>query len=159
MKPLRQFLLQFRALTRFGSLGWPLAACAAVLAVWSVADNRLAQERSAPRAGLQASGFSQASSAAAPPGVIESGRVLLAAYQCGACHRIEGVSGAQGTHGPALTQWRRRSYIAGSVPNTPERLAAWIVDPSALVPGTAMPQMGVTPHDARQMAAYLFRPE
>jgi cytochrome c2 len=32
----------------------------------------------------------------------------------------------------------------------------WIVDPAALVPGTKMPSMGVSPDDAHAMAAYLL---
>jgi cytochrome c2 len=32
----------------------------------------------------------------------------------------------------------------------------WIVDPKALHPGTTMPAMGVSPDDARHMAAYLY---
>jgi cytochrome c len=50
----------------------------------------------------------------------------------------------------------RRSYIAGHLPNRPDTLAQWIVAPAALVPGTAMPAMGVSPQDARDMAAYLL---
>jgi cytochrome c2 len=41
------------------------------------------------------------------------------------------------------------------VPNTDAQLQRWLVDPPALVPGTAMPAMGVTPADARDLAAYL----
>ncbi len=88
-----------------------------------------------------------------------AGRRLLEAYQCGACHRIHGVSGAQGTQGPALLQWGQRSYIAGRVPNTQPLLAAWLVQPAQLVPGTPMPSMGVTPQHAQQMAAYLLQAE
>ena len=36
-----------------------------------------------------------------------------------------------------------------------ENLVRWIIDPSAVVPGTLMPSMGVTPADARAIAAYL----
>ena len=55
-----------------------------------------------------------------------------------------------------LTGWARRSYIAGRLPNRPELLARWIVAPQALVPGTQMPRMGVSPAEAQAMAAYLF---
>jgi cytochrome c1 len=55
-----------------------------------------------------------------------------------------------------LSAWRHRSYIAGRLPNRPDVLARWIAAPQALVPGTAMPSMGVSPEDARAMAAYLF---
>lgn len=87
---------------------------------------------------------------------VERGRQLLAQYQCGACHAIPGVAAARGEVAQPLAAWRQRSYIAGRLPNRPEMLAQWIVAPQALVPGTAMPSMGVSPADAQAMAAYLF---
>jgi len=50
----------------------------------------------------------------------------------------------------------RRSYIAGEVPNGPDALARWIMSPQSLVPGTPMPDMGVSERDAQDMAAYLL---
>jgi len=86
-----------------------------------------------------------------------AGQRLLAQYQCGSCHAIPGVAAIrQQTSGPELTAFGRRSYIAGHVPNRPDTLARWIADPAALVPGTPMPAMGVSPTDARDMAAYLL---
>lgn len=84
------------------------------------------------------------------------GRRLLAQYQCGSCHAIPGVEAARGQDGPPLEGFGRRSYIAGHVPNAPDALARWIVEPHALAPGTTMPAMGVAPDDARAMAAYLL---
>jgi cytochrome c len=86
----------------------------------------------------------------------ERGRLLLAQYQCGSCHTIPEVQAARGRTGPTLAAFGRRSYIAGQVPNGPEHLVRWIVAPAALVPGTIMPAMGVSPEDARDMAAYLL---
>lgn len=85
----------------------------------------------------------------------ERGRLLAAQYQCGRCHIIPGVAAARGTLAVSLASFGRRSYIAGHVPNTDALLQRWLVDPPALVPGTAMPAMGVTPADARDLAAYL----
>jgi len=87
---------------------------------------------------------------------IELGRQLLAQYQCGTCHAIPAVDAAQGTTGPSLVAFGKRSYIAGQHPNLPDNLVRWIVDPPALVPGTKMPSMGVSPDDAHAMAAYLL---
>lgn len=84
------------------------------------------------------------------------GKLLLAQYQCGSCHQIPGVAAARGTLGPALESYGRRSYIAGQIPNHPDALARWIVDPASMKPGTAMPAMGVSAADARDMAAYLY---
>jgi cytochrome c len=87
---------------------------------------------------------------------VQRGRELLAQYQCGACHTIEGVPAARGQTAQAVTAWSRRSYIAGRLPNRPDVLAQWITAPHTLVPGTNMPSMGVSPADAQAMAAYLF---
>ena len=89
-------------------------------------------------------------------GSIERGRALLAQYQCGSCHARNGVASARGQTASPLAQWRKRSYIAGRLPNRPEVLVQWIAAPQSLVPGTAMPSMGVSPADAQAMAAYLF---
>ena len=91
-----------------------------------------------------------------PGGDVGRGKLLLAQYQCGSCHQIAGVAAARGTLAPALDSYGRRSYIAGQIPNRPDALARWIVDPAAMKPGTAMPAMGVSAADARDMAAYLY---
>lgn len=86
----------------------------------------------------------------------ERGRLLLAQYQCGSCHSIPGVASAGGRVASSLKGFGARSYIAGRLANRPQTLARWIQDPKALVPDTAMPNMAVTPDDARDMAAYLL---
>ena len=85
----------------------------------------------------------------------QRGRLLLAQYQCGSCHVIPEVAAARGQVGPGLAAFGRRSYIAGHVPNNVDALARWIVEPAALAPGTAMPSMGVSMADARDMAVFL----
>lgn len=87
---------------------------------------------------------------------VERGRELLAQYQCGTCHRIPGVLAARGDVAQPLDAWGRRSYIAGRLPNRADWLERWIAAPQAVIPGTAMPSMGVSPVDARAMAAYLL---
>jgi cytochrome c len=86
---------------------------------------------------------------------IESGRLLLRQYGCGGCHHIPGVAAARGNVGPPLTRLAKRVYLAGTLPNTPENLAAWIRHPQAFDPRTAMPDMQVTEAHARAMVAYL----
>ncbi|MFC4932359.1 c-type cytochrome [Massilia sp. GCM10023247] len=83
------------------------------------------------------------------------GQRLMAQYQCTACHAIPEVPGAAGNAGPPLERFGRRSYIAGGIPNTPANLARWLDNPQAMKPGTAMPDLGVSPGEARHMAAYL----
>lgn len=87
---------------------------------------------------------------------IEDGHRLLRAYGCSACHTIPGVGEARAYVGPPLDEWSRRRYIAGALPNTPDNLNQWIVDPQAIEPGTAMPTLGVSEDEARLMGAYLY---
>lgn len=94
--------------------------------------------------------------AAAERALVERGRALLTQYQCGSCHAIPGVAAAGGKAAQPLAAWSQRSYIAGRLPNRADTLVRWIVAPQALVPGTAMPSMGVSTADAQAMAAYLF---
>ena len=91
-----------------------------------------------------------------PGGDAEKGKLALAAYGCGSCHTIPGVRGADGEVGPPLTGFARRSYIAGEVPNTAPYLIRWIETPQSIEPGTAMPNLGVTEAEARNIAAYLY---
>lgn len=91
-----------------------------------------------------------------PAGDAADGKGDIAKYGCGSCHMIPGVERADGTVGPPLIAWSRRVYIAGEVPNTPDFLVRWIEVPQAIEPGTAMPNLGVTEQDARDIAAYLY---
>lgn len=85
-----------------------------------------------------------------------NGRRLLYSYGCGSCHAIPGVGEADGTIGPPLRGFGNRSYIAGVLQNTPENLFRWIAQPQELQPGNAMPDLGVTQEQARDIAAYLY---
>ncbi len=87
------------------------------------------------------------------------GQIVLRQYACHACHRIEGVVGPDTSVGPALADWRSRRYIAGTLPNTPENLVRWIVDPAGVSPETLMPDLGVPEAHAREMAEFLFAQE
>lgn len=86
----------------------------------------------------------------------QHGQALINHYGCGACHTIPGISGADGLVGPPLDHWSRRSFIAGIMRNNPQNLMHWIEHPQQVVPGVDMPDMGVTPKDARDIAAYLY---
>ena len=85
----------------------------------------------------------------------ERGRRLMAQYQCGRCHAIPGVAGARGRLAVPLDKFGLRSYIAGRIPNGRAVLERWIVDPPSLVPGTLMPNLGVSAAEAHDIAAYL----
>lgn len=84
------------------------------------------------------------------------GRALLRSYGCASCHVIPGVRDANSHVGPPLAGFAERHFIAGSLPNTPADLVAFIVDPAGMRPRTAMPDVQATPEDALDMAAYLF---
>lgn len=81
---------------------------------------------------------------------------LLRKYGCQTCHTIPGVVGANGLVGPPLAGIASRAYIAGVLPNAPDNLLRWIRDPKGVDAKTAMPNTGVTPSDARHIAAYLY---
>jgi cytochrome c1 len=89
-------------------------------------------------------------------GSVADGRRLIASYGCGACHAIPGIPGADALAGPPLDRFYERSYIAGQLANTADNLIQWIQDPQRIEPGTAMPNLGVSPDEARDMAAYLY---
>jgi cytochrome c1 len=90
-----------------------------------------------------------------PGGDADRGEAAMGLYGCAACHTIPGVAGANTSVGPPLTDFAYRQYIAGELTNTPDNLVRWIMDPQGVEPGTAMPNMGVTEADARDIAAYL----
>jgi cytochrome c2 len=84
------------------------------------------------------------------------GEALIRSYGCGSCHTVPGMDDAKGLVGPPLTQFARRVYVAGVLRNVPDNLTAWLTNPQAIVPGNAMPNLGVSEGDARDMAAYLY---
>jgi cytochrome c2 len=81
---------------------------------------------------------------------------LMRKYGCQSCHTIPGVVGANGLVGPPLAGIASRSYIGGVLPNAPDNMLRWIQDPKKVDSLTAMPNVGVTPSDARHIAAYLY---
>jgi cytochrome c2 len=84
------------------------------------------------------------------------GAAVIRKDSCGACHDIPGIRAARGVVGPPLERFSRRAYIAGFLPNTPSNLERWILDPKDVEPHTAMPKLGLTETEARDVAAYLF---
>lgn len=89
-------------------------------------------------------------------GNAEHGKELISSYGCGACHMIPGIQGARGLVGPPLMYFSQRTMIAGELPNTPENVERWIENPKAVEPKTAMPDLGLSPEQASDIAAYLY---
>jgi cytochrome c2 len=91
-----------------------------------------------------------------PGGNVERGKEQIVAVGCGACHVINGIPTARGQVGPALSGVASRAVIAGVLPNTPDNLTRWIEDAPSISPQTAMPNLGLSQAQARDIAAYLY---
>jgi len=89
-------------------------------------------------------------------GDADHGKQLIQSYGCGSCHTIPGIHTAQGTVGPPLMFFSRRTMIAGELPNSPANLVRWIRNPKMIEPGTAMPALGLSDYEAHDVAAYLY---
>lgn len=89
-------------------------------------------------------------------GNAERGQKLIPTYGCGTCHAIPGIEDANGQVGPPLAGIGQRSFIGGVLANTPDNMIRWLRDPPAVDSLTAMPNMGISEHDARDIAAYLY---
>jgi cytochrome c1 len=86
----------------------------------------------------------------------ERGHDLIVEKGCGTCHTIGGVERADGDVGPRLVDFRRKRRIAGRLPNNPDAVVRWLLDPQAVKPTTLMPNLHLTPQQARDIAAYLY---
>ena len=86
----------------------------------------------------------------------QRGKAAIGKYGCSSCHTIPGVRGASALVGPNLNQVASRMYIAGVLPNTPDNMIRWVQHPRDVDPLTAMPNLGVTDGDARDIAGYLY---
>lgn len=89
-------------------------------------------------------------------GNAQRGAKLIGSIGCGSCHNIPGIDGADGKVGPPLTDIGERRFIAGVLSNTPGNMIVWLKNPQAVVPGNAMPDLGLTDKEARDIAAYLY---
>jgi cytochrome c len=125
-----------RFLTGLGTI----AAAAAILVAVIVLST---QDEPAPR-------FAIASASAG------RGKAAIEAYGCGSCHTIPGVEGADATVGPPLDGFAERTYVAGVLPNLPGPLARWIMHPQQIIPGNAMPELGIGRRESRDIAQYLY---
>ena len=86
----------------------------------------------------------------------DRGKTAMQRYGCGTCHTIPGVPGAVASVGPPLDAIANRTYLAGRLINTPANMMKWIRVPQSIDPKTAMPDMGVSESDGRDIAAYLY---
>ncbi len=89
-------------------------------------------------------------------GDADQGAVVIARSACGSCHVIPGIPLADGTVGPSLSSFGKRMVIAGRLPNSAPNLVLWLQHPQQVAPHNAMPDMGLSTGEARDVAAYLY---
>ena len=89
-------------------------------------------------------------------GDAQRGADLIGKYGCGNCHDIPNIANAHGNVGPPLTRVGARTYLAGFIRNSPDSMARWLQDPQRVLPGNAMPTMGISEKEARDMTAFLY---
>lgn len=88
----------------------------------------------------------------------------LAQNQCGICHTLRGVPGAQGLVGPDLTHvGGRTSIMAGVRENSEANIRDWLLRPDYHKPGNTMYKAGykamnieMTENEATVLAKYLY---
>ena len=100
--------------------------------------------------------YEKAQIAAETGGDIARGKQLVQQYGCTSCHDIPNVSGPRGMVGPPLTHIASRQFIGGKLPNTPENLMRWLQNPQAVDPANAMPNLGLTADQSRDITAFLY---
>ena len=91
------------------------------------------------------------------PGTAQArrGRQVFLSQPCSACHRLRGTA-ASSDIGPDLTHLEtRKTLAAGTIPNDPGHLAAWIVDPQHFKPGNKMPALTLGGTAFADLLAYL----
>jgi cytochrome c len=88
-----------------------------------------------------------------------TGQKLISTVGCGACHEIPGIAAAHGQIGPSLANFQKQAMIAGVMSNSAPNLIRWLQDPRAVDSQTAMPQLGLTEEQARDIAAFLYGPK
>lgn len=86
----------------------------------------------------------------------DHGQSALHKYGCISCHTVDGISG-DASVGPPLVRMAARSYLAGNLENSAANITRFIQHPRQVHNDTAMPEMGVTDQDARDIAAYLYQ--
>jgi cytochrome c oxidase subunit 2 len=83
------------------------------------------------------------------------GQEIFLSKPCVMCHSVRGTP-AGGHVAPDLTHvGSRQTIAAGALPLSRGTLAAWIVDPQGIKPGTNMPLIKLDPDEVEPLARYL----
>lgn len=134
---------------------WDVVAFMKVLPTLSPSDYENWNIQHQPRP-AQAPEVSAPPEQEALPGNATAGKQALHQYLCATCHVIPGIVGANRSVGPPLAGIANRQYIAGVLPNTPANMLRWLRQPTKVDPLSAMPDLGVSEQDARDIAAFLY---
>jgi cytochrome c oxidase subunit 2 len=93
---------------------------------------------------------------AKPPAAQSEGEKLFLAKGCVGCHSLNAYEAPKGLIGPNLANVGARTHIAaGTLENTDENLAHWIMNPQSIKQGVLMPNLGITADEAKALVAYL----
>ncbi len=85
-----------------------------------------------------------------------AGRAAFLAESCINCHRVRGTP-ARGSYAPDLTHLMSRQTLAsGLVPNDPENLRRWILNPQQVKTGCLMPAFGLEAQRREAIVDYLL---
>jgi putative membrane protein len=137
-----------------------VAAMSVLFIKWLDPPSRRTVQRRAATAAVAGivslAGCKDSPAVAVAAGDVARGRAATSEMGCGACHVIAGLEGADGRVGPPLAGVRNRAIIGGALPNTPENMMLWIEDPPSIAPNTAMPNLGVSRQQARDIVSYLY---
>jgi cytochrome c oxidase subunit 2 len=83
------------------------------------------------------------------------GQQVFLTSPCMMCHKIQGTD-AGGAVGPDLTHIASRPTLAaGTLENTRDHLASWVLDSQKIKPGNRMPQNNLEPQDLQALLDYL----
>jgi cytochrome c oxidase subunit 2 len=87
--------------------------------------------------------------------VRQKGAAIFQSKACVMCHTVRGSS-AGSRVGPDLTHFASRKSIASAtLPMSRGNIAAWIVDPQGIKPGTNMPNVALAPDEIDPLVSYL----
>ena len=94
------------------------------------------------------------------------GRQLLDTKGCGACHVFTGVAAIANSSPPAMdgSAFERAHRLAPDLRVARERmsaakLVAWLSDPKAVKPDSAMPKIALSPAEVKDLAGYIMTAE
>jgi mono/diheme cytochrome c family protein len=122
---------------------------------YAVLEERVSQTHEHKHAHANSDRSAEATVSAAL-GDVSAGRRSTQNFLCATCHHIPGMVGTSHHVGPPLDGIGSRQYIGGVVLNTPENMVRWLKDPKQFDPLSAMPAMGLSDKQARDIAAYLY---